>query len=240
MKTLRLTAMLCIALLTTMMGCSGLEEPEPPISSGDVHVVNGKRLGILDWQTWRAHQTLRFEHKYWKHPWHFDIRFHGNACEHWKPDWVPYDETEGKRIRSHVLTKPEHRLNFETDKVVYDKETGKRIHVHCTDFGEHQAKPDFVYETNVILNHKNRWNTPYYREYRDGAFWIHANNCPNGWKTYWQPYWPQAIKWLDLRAEVWEKERYPWRVAEGWTMEQKMRDNGRRVHIHCSTPRRTP
>ena len=169
MKTLRLSAMLCIALLSAMhVGCGidigpGRDESEiESVSTGYVYVLNGKKIDALDYHAHIEQRTL--------------------------------DE----------------------------------------------AKTDFVYGTNVILNQEYRWNTPYYREYRDGEFWIHGNNCPNGWRNYWQPFYPQAIKWLDLRAEVWEKERYPWRVAEGWTMDNKMRDDkGRRYHIHCSTPRRT-
>lgn len=238
MKMLITAVLLSIACLA-FAGC-GMDEDDYREGLDDlfpeyVTVINGeKETG--DPQLRIIHQYNRFKHKYWKHPYRFDITFHGNACEDWQPDWEHYDEAEGLEIRSHVLKKPEREKYFETDEILYDKETGKRIRVHCTDFGKDKAKKDYIYEVDVNYNQRARWRIPYWLEFKNDEFWIHANACPIGWKNYWQPFTPQAMKWLQLRNDVWEFGNTKQGREEGWTMEQKMRRNGRRVHIHCSRP----
>ena len=236
-----ITAVLLSIACLAFVGCVGIDEEEWREESEDLYpeyvtVINGeKETG--DPQEWGIYYRYQFGHKYWKQTNWSNMMFHGNACDDWQPDWKPYGEAEGKEIRSHVIGKSEHRYrHFETDIELYDKETGKPLHVHCTDFGKDKATKDYIYEVDVNYNQRARWRIPYWLEFKNDEFWIHANSCPTGWKNYWKPFTPQAMKWLEIRNQVWEYERYPWRVEEGWTMEQKMRMDGRRVHIHCGRP----
>lgn len=81
---------------------------------------------------------------------------------------------------------------------------------------------------------RNRFHVANWREDTADAIVIHGNACGH-WKVHWKPLSDaQAGYWRELYTEVLEKSRFPWRVDEGWTMENMMRNlDGRRIHIHC-------
>lgn len=112
MKTLRLTAMLCIALLTAMLaGCEwspGMPSKEEfyEETTPTAYAENYNGFPIYDVQAYRL------SHYYWRETenreGHYHVilssgihQIHGNACRRWNARWKPLSDDEARRIIDH-------------------------------------------------------------------------------------------------------------------------------------------
>lgn len=143
MKTLRLTMLLCIALIP-MLGC-GMDEDEhnewveASIQEGrcigTTERVTGKQNSPSCSGTAQSVQGYRHSSAYWREDKNGEIWIHGNACKRWigygERAWTPIPtEQAAYWIDKHfeITNQARHKWDF-SEMVNID---GRRIVVHCS------------------------------------------------------------------------------------------------------------